>query len=218
MRIYGKTEQMEIMLDTDDSKIQITQRWKCNFTTAENHHGQWDDDEKREYRRRVRDILDNIWGRTAYAIVMPNPDSKFSSVFERQKFTFKPKIEFTNYGHDWEVEVLKFDSFKRDSWVNWAERKIQLTNFGVVKDRYGVLASFTDPKADRWAVAHEYGHTIGNVDAFGTGDEYRPQSPAYRDYVSVMNLGSQVRTRHFQHIRGILHEMCPGVKFDILLH
>ena len=62
---------------------------------------------------------------------------------------------------------------------------------------------------------HEFGHAIGNTVVLNRGDEYKPSRVGFADKDSVMNLGMQVRKRHFTTIIDALNKMVPGVTFRV---
>jgi hypothetical protein len=81
----------------------------------------------------------------------------------------------------------------------------------------------------QFPVAHEFGHTIGNVPLLypgSHGDEYyskpilKPYSADisqtianYNDYQSIMNIGSSIRERHFDYLLRELNTIIPDTIF-----
>jgi hypothetical protein len=63
--------------------------------------------------------------------------------------------------------------------------------------------------------AHEFGHVAGNTGVLNRGDEYNRTSPHIRDAASIVNIGSQLRDRHFQTILDELNVMIPGCTFSV---
>ncbi len=57
------------------------------------------------------------------------------------------------------------------------------------------------------ASPHEFGHTMM------AEDEYTVSSPSRRDLESIMNIGTQVRPRHYAFITQQLNLMMPGCRF-----
>jgi hypothetical protein len=62
-------------------------------------------------------------------------------------------------------------------------------------------------QADFLTPTHEFGHTFGN------GDEYKG-GKYVKDTDSIMNIGREVRARHFKWIEDQLNHMIPGCKFS----
>ena len=65
------------------------------------------------------------------------------------------------------------------------------------------------------AVPHEFGHAIGNTVVLGRGDEYQTTSPHLADSESIMNVGREMRARHFRTIIDQLDLMVPGVTWSV---
>ena len=61
---------------------------------------------------------------------------------------------------------------------------------------------------------HEFGHAIGNVRKRKRGDEYPSDSSHHADKNSIMNLGMQVRDRHFRTLEEKFDKVIRGVKFE----
>jgi hypothetical protein len=55
--------------------------------------------------------------------------------------------------------------------------------------------------------AHEFGHTLK------ADDEYYPGDRRRADLTSIMNIGTEVRQRHYAFIVGQLNHMAPGCVF-----
>jgi hypothetical protein len=49
------------------------------------------------------------------------------------------------------------------------------------------------------------------------GDEYRPTLPHHADKASVINVGRELRTRHFRTMLEEMNQMIPGVRFSATL-
>jgi hypothetical protein len=63
---------------------------------------------------------------------------------------------------------------------------------------------------DRFRVApHEFAHTIGYY-----SDEYKPTSPFFMDYHSLLNIGREMRPRHLALIVATLESLVPACRFN----
>lgn len=214
MRLHGKTDRMEVVLDLVAGTVLVTQRWKCNFLTLGRHQGRWTEGEKITFRRRVCRVIDEVWGNKAYVYILPKEDNNFNRLYNGKTFVIKVKIEFVDYLEDWNVMIYKArpgELSDWDAWVHWASREIHMTSHAVTEFQHNELAGSQASGSRYWVVAHEFGHAIGNVGKFG--DEYEPGNPHHYDTLSIMNLGSEVRQRHYKTICDILRHVCPGTDF-----
>jgi hypothetical protein len=68
-------------------------------------------------------------------------------------------------------------------------------------------------------IAHEFGHTLGNVVSIKNmhGDEYKPKSSYYSDVSSLMNLGMELKARHFDYIVKEINTIMPNTHFILSL-
>ncbi len=117
-------------------------------------------------------------------------------------------------GEHWNVNVKKISptAFERSNIV-WNARKINLdtNDFKARNNCLGVLRVCHT----QIPVAHEFGHAVGNTAVLNRGDEYRSSSPHVNDHASIMNAGSQLRSRHFQTILDELNVMIPDAIFTV---
>lgn len=214
MRLRGKTDRMEVVLDTDTGTVMVTQRWKCNFLTLGRHQGRWTEREKIAFRRRICRVIDEVWGSKAYVYLLPGEDNKFNQLYNGKTFVIKVKIEFVDYLEDWNTKIYKArpgDESDWDAWVHWGSREIHMTSHAVTEFQHDPLVGSQAPGSRFWIAAHEFGHALGYVGKFA--DEYEPGNPQRYDTLSVMNLGSEVRQRHYRTICDVLRSMCPGSNF-----
>lgn len=117
-------------------------------------------------------------------------------------------------GHHWHVNVRKIalDAFKVSS-VNWTTRNVNLDTNDFQKR---VFTHATPPRRTKQvAVAHEFGHTVGNTAVLGRGDEYKLGHVHHSDQASIMHSGSQLRARHFRTILDEMNQMIPGCTFTV---
>jgi hypothetical protein len=101
--------------------------------------------------------------------------------------------------------------------VFWTSRRITLNTGDLVPYR----ACTAQPAATRVcrdnfdAVPHEFGHAIGNTAVLARGDEYQTTSPHLADTTSIMNIGREMRARHFRTIIEQMDLMVPGVTWSV---
>lgn len=214
MRLCGTTDRMEVVLDLDAGTVLVTQRWKCNFLTFGRHQGRWTETEKINFRRKICRVIDEVWGNKAYVHIIPKEDNNFNRTYNGKTFVIKVKIEFVDYLENWNVKIYKARPNERSDWdafVHWESREIHMTSHAVTEFQYPELTGSQDPGSRYWAIAHEFGHAIGNIGKFA--DEYIPGNPHCRDTLSIMNIGSEVRQRHYRAICKVLRHLCPGTDF-----
>lgn len=222
MRIFGSTDQMEVILDTEKVNISISQRWKCDFLTMGRHEGRWTEGEKITFRNKAVDLINEMWGNKAYAQTTLGCNSRFAQAHNGKRFIINPLIDFVEDNQHWTLKIYKarpkhYFVDETTAWVDWNSKEIHITSGAVNQFQYHDLADRSDAGAQYHVVAHEFGHTLGNIAQFNTGDEYRTHHPLKHDKASIMNHGSEVRERHFRYIRHILMNMCPDTDFTVRL-
>lgn len=97
------------------------------------------------------------------------------------------------------------------SRVNWDRREIWLDTNDLTIRAFanGGIATRRVP------VAHEFGHSFGNVPQRGHGDEYRDDSVYQRDVESIINVGNTLRARQFDHLISELNQMVRHTRFIV---
>lgn len=218
MRVVGQTERVEIILDTDEQVIWVTQKWKCNLLVWDRKLGKWTDTEKSRYKRQLKSIIQNLWSDKAYAIINSQNGIMFNEQYGKTAFRIKIDIEFTDTGYHWEVNICKPNSFDDPyDFVHWDNRQVFLNNFSIRKVQYLSMNDSNTPGSYFWSSAHEFGHMIGNTkycNGGGTGDEYPTLHLLHKDVNSIMNNGSEIRHRHFIHVRNLLQKNVFGKPFQ----
>lgn len=246
MRQIGETRWMDVILDTDSMEITVVQRWKYHFESVTGYD--WTEKFKGVIKTGVKDLIYTCWNQKAYAIVNTNKGNSFNQLYGKKTFTINFKIESVTCGEHWNVIIVKNhpDSQVNSTGVEWEARRIYLNDFDFCPSR-GYAAYVKNQQVytktrDQCAVAHEFGHAIGNNGTeYYTGDEYvdvskehaiinsdgfahypiehvkYPNRELYGDIDSMMNVGNEVRHRHFAFIRDMLQEMLPGSYFSIRL-
>lgn len=215
MRLHERTERMEVILDTDTNTVTVVQRWKCRFLTFGRHQGRWTEGEKVTFQRRICRIIDGVWGNRAFVRIIGGADNEFNERYGNKEFAVKVKIEFVDSFENWKVNIYKArpgDLSDWDAFVNWESREISLTSHAVTLTQHRCLHGIEDERAGYWIAAHEFGHTLGYHGDFS--DEYEPGNPYQGDVFSVMNLGNEIRQRHFRTVCNLLNRMCPGTSFS----
>lgn len=223
MIIRNVTERMEVALDTEEKVVWVIQRWRCRFV-SERYNDKWKEDEMRRFRQLTRTYIEAIWSKAAHMVIDSTSGTAFNQTYGGTEFLVKAKLEFVECGEHWSAVIYKNRTPSNAGFMCWATREIYLTksawvNPTGVRDRNGV------PAACQIIVAHEFGHMFGNTSFASedgarnqyTGDEYEQDSPFYYDKCSIMNIGSELRTRHFAYLRDLLQSMVPGTQFSVKL-
>ncbi len=223
MIIRTTTERMDVELDTEEKVIWVIQRWKCRFV-SERYRDKWKEQEKKNFRINTRDFIEAIWGKAAHFTVESCSGNKFNVMYGGTAFLVKVRLEFVEAGEHWTAVIYKQYNPIQYGFVSWFHREIYLTEKPWTNP-LGVRNPDGSEAAMQIIVAHEFGHTIGNsgdhVMGSGknqyTGDEYKPDSVFYKDKCSIMNEGSELRSRHFIYLRDLLHSMVPGTQFSLTM-
>lgn len=221
MIIRKATERMEVALDTNEKVVWVIQRWKCRFV-SERYGDKWKEHEMSFFKREARSFVENTWSSAAYIDIASTSGTTFNNTYGATSFLVKVKLEFVECGEHWNVVIYKNRTSEDFGFIHWYSREVYLTksawvNPGTARANVGALQVI---------VAHEFGHTLGNCPSEAgngarnqyTGDEYERDSPFYYDKSSIMNLGSELRTRHFAYLRDMLQSMVPGTQFFVRLN
>lgn len=223
MIIRNATERMEVALDTEEKVVWVIQRWRCRFV-SERYSDKWKEQEVRRFKQLTRDLIEGIWSKAAHIAIDSTTGTAFNERYGGTQFLVKVKIEFVEFGEHWSAVIYKNRSSYDHGFVHWGSREIYLTKSAWVNPT-GVRGRDGEFAACQIIVAHEFGHTFGNCPSISgngernqyTGDEYEKDSPFYYDKCSIMNIGSELRTRHFAYLRDLLQSMVPGSRFSVRL-
>ncbi|MBC8871464.1 MAG: hypothetical protein H8E44_18735 [Planctomycetes bacterium] len=105
------------------------------------------------------------------------------------------------------------------SSVDWRARRIRLDTGDFRTRSACTTATPTTPQVCRpgfRTVPHEVGHSFGNTSVLSRGDEYVASSAHLADSASIMNIGTELRQRHFRTILGEMNRMISGVTWRVL--
>jgi len=121
----------------------------------------------------------------------------------------------TKHPH-WTVKVHTMpagQSFR--SHVDVAPRTIHLDSQSVLPSQVCNNATPQVCRPGFITPSHEFGHTIGNIVELNKGDEYVRTSRFLGDTDSIMNIGREVRARHFWWIVQELNRLVPATRFAL---
>ena len=135
-------------------------------------------------------------------------NNSFAQTFAAKGLDVDFDIVLTNSHPHWRVTLQKVSATTASrAFVDWDARTIQFFSQDnspktVTQDGRGAQTAsgfVTTP--------HEFGHTLL------ADDEYTVGAPSRADLQSIMNIGGQVRPRHFKFITHQLNMMQPGCVF-----
>ncbi len=199
--VVKDTKWCVIDIDTIKGFIFFQQRWAYHWTVKASIPplSAWTYKEKKAFHDKIDNLLWRIWSYRVHMKV--NGISDFAKRFQGKKILINLDVKWVTKDEHWNVEVQKIPAgqFKTSS-VDWTTRQIKL-------DSNDTIPRIGESMKGQVPVAHEFGHAIGNTTILGRGDEYKSTSPHVKDFDSIMNVGNQLRDRHFRTIRDELNKM-----------
>jgi len=204
-----ETDRMTIDVNTDANIVWVRQRWHYSWLTAPKLDD-WTLGERRAYHKRFEAAVLRGWNNRATLRVMGS--SPFAKSMARASLSVRLDLQWVLSNPHWMVTVKKIPAEQFDvSKVNWGQRRIWLDTNDLTWRKFGIGKDGTR----QLPVQHEFAHAFGNVPERGHGDEYRDGSPYQDDNRSIVNVGDQLRTRHFDHLLSELNQMVPDTRFIV---
>ena len=195
----------------DDKAILLQQKWFYTWVSVAGVGG-WTENEKRAFHSRAEKYILASWSNRARMEVTGTSD--FAKKHAGKQMPFLLDVRWVLANAHWSVTVTKIPktAFLTSSIV-WDSRLINLDT----NDFSTRVNCDPAPPAcfKQTPVAHEFGHALGNTVIKGRGDEYHDSSPHRGDNSSIMNIGNQLRVRHFQTIIEELNLMIPNANFSV---
>jgi hypothetical protein len=207
--ITKRTPHFDININTRNKSVLVIQRWKYNWLA--NGFSEWTYEEKKKMHEAFEKEMARVWNYRA------NLKATGRSAFAKKHATSSFRLTFdiqwvTSTGH-WAVEVKKMapKDYSRRPNVTWGQRKVLLYTV----DIDSMLKQIDPYKLTQKNIAHEFGHTLGNFTSIPKmhGDEYRPKSSFFEDKASLMNVGMELRARHFDYVIREINTMIPDTNF-----
>lgn len=146
--LYKKTLFFDLEIIESTSQILITQRWKLveastlSLSVIE------------RFKQKTKNIIETLWNYKFWVKV--KGESAFAKKHEKTTFEVRFQIEWVSSNAHWQVTLSPQSS---TSSVNWVRRIISLDIFDIEPQRKRNAPS----SLKQYTVAHEFGHTIGNV-------------------------------------------------------
>jgi hypothetical protein len=197
-----------IDIDTTLGRIFFQQSWKYDWSVRP-PMADWTLAEKRTFHNSVDRQIWASWSNRVRLGV--SGASAIARRFAPTGVTINLDVRWVLRDGHWDVTVWKMRPGEFEhSTVDFAARKIVLNTNTATSTRNACNAA--SPAVCRpgfRSSTHEFGHTIDN------SDEYTATSPHLADNQSIMNIGQQLRDRHFNTIVRELNTMIPGVTFSV---
>lgn len=220
--LYKSTPYFDIQIIESNFEIIVTQRWRII------NNPRMPLEKIEHFKRMAKLIIDALWNSKFWVRVKGT--SRFAIKNKRIVFSIRFQLEWVYRGEHWRVDL---SPTSRVSRVDWYNRRIKLD----LEDTQLQKKLGSDGKILQYPIAHEFGHTIGNIRGFVSlayipskpyqlfhrvrhDDEYKKggDSPSIkyenrlrRQYVldknSIMNIGNQIRDRHIDFILLELNSM-----------
>ncbi len=198
----------ELDIDTTSGQIFFQQNWLYSWRLWAGVTTAWTLAEKRSFHRAVDRSIWRRWSNLIHFKVTGTFD--FAKRFQNRKLPINLDVRWVlSAPKHWEVIAFKMppgsSRTTHVSNVSFATRVVELDTAdiptGTAANAAGATTSmFHSPP-------HEFGHMIGADDEYGTGATHLADSH------SIMNIGTQWRTRHVASILQELNTMIAGTVF-----
>lgn len=193
-----------------EHRVFFQQRWLYDWQVATGQSA-WTLAEKRALHAQVDRLIWKTWS-------------------NRVKLAAAGKSEYETGGH-WPINLDVRWVTKEPHWtvtmtkvaagtagvgeVFWTTKRISL-NTGDMQTGRACTAAATPVCRDNFeTVPHEFGHAFGNTHVLNRGDEYKTSSTHLADTTSIMNIGNQLRERHFTTLLEEMNKMVTGVTWSV---
>lgn len=196
-----------------ESRVFFQQRWKYTWQVTPPLLD-WSVDEKRKFHTEVDRQIWASWSNRVQLSVTGTSD--FAKRFATTKLPMNLDVRWVLQGEHWDVTAVKVDeSNMPHNFVEWAARKIRLHTSKL--KAYNACTNGTPQVCSSGfkSVPHEAGHAFGNSSTLGRGDEYASTSPHLADTDSILNIGTDLRKRHFRTILEEMNKMIPNTTFAV---
>ena len=203
-----------IDIDTAAGKVVVLERWQYNWLVEGRSTQRWTLAEKRQFHAKAEREIWNAWSNRAFLRV--SGTSEFAKRFFGRPTPVFMDIRWVLSKPHWTVNVMKVaKGAVWNSGTSWWGRTLNLDSNDVKPRTRCVGPTKQEVCTDQIPVAHEFGHSIANVDAYDRGDEYERGSRHESDTRSIMNRGIELRSRHFDGLLSELSVMIPDTSFAV---
>jgi hypothetical protein len=201
-------------IDTGAGRIVLQERWQYNWLVASGSMKRWTHAEKHDFHARADREIWSAWSNRAFLQVAGTSD--FAKRFSGRMIPVFVDVRWVLGKPHWTVNVTKIakGTFSR-SRVSWWDRIIHIDTNDLTTRTRCIGPSKQMICGSQVPIAHEFGHTVGNTSDFARGDEYEASSEHSLDVQSILNRGSELRTRHFDALLTELNDMIEGTTFTV---
>ncbi|MBB94777.1 MAG: hypothetical protein CML68_09265 [Rhodobacteraceae bacterium] len=204
---------MSIDVNGDKALIFVQQKWEYTFVEQAGV-SKWTSKEKTDFHTAADK---SIWARWSGKFKLTcTGKSDFARAFKDTVFNVSFDIKNVKSGGHWKVTVTKVPKGSKSptSSVNWGNQTIKLDSEDTkLKD----LLKTGKDKDKQSPFAHEFGHAVGNSKhgPAAHGDEYKAGAANFADKKSMMNIGTELRKRHADHLIGELNKMIKDTTWTV---
>lgn len=193
-----------------ENRVFFQQRWQYQWLTDAGQPA-WTPRERREFHAKVdRDIWRSWSNRVSLRATGRH------AIANGRTWPINLDVRWVTAGGQWNVAVTKLAPGRNPrSEVMWTTRQISLYSGDLIPYRACTDAVPAVCRDDFRTIPHEAGHAFGNTAVLSRGDEYAVTSPHLPDTTSIMNIGKELRQRHFQTILDEMNRMIPGVTWSV---
>jgi hypothetical protein len=220
--VVRKLNWCEIDLDTNTGAVFIQLRWQYVWA-VQGALPAWTLQQKRHFHNSADRAIWASWSNRVTLSVAGT--SSFARAFATRPVTVELDVRWVTNNPHWTVTVTKIPAnATATSSVQWTAHTITLDSNDIVPRERCVPAAGppatpggSGPMAcfKQIPVAHEFGHAAGNTGVLNRGDEYNAGHANEADATSMLNIGNELRNRHFTTILEELNRMVPNTTFSV---
>lgn len=201
-----------IDIDTKVGKIVVVERWRYDWINSPPYR-RWTPAEMQAFHQQVQREIWAAWSNRAFLVAAGT--SAFAKSHSGRSIPVFMDVRRVLAKHHWDVSVNRVpDGVVARSRTSWWGRRIILDTHDVLP-RVRCELPPVQICTTQIPVAHEFGHTIGNTEAFARGDEYEAKSQHRNDVGSMMNWGMELRKRHFDQLLMELNGAIEDTTFTV---
>jgi hypothetical protein len=201
-----------IDIDTQQARVFLQMRWQYTWLVRP-PLAPWTRREQQQFHGQVDRAIWATWSNRVS--LNASGTAAFARRVQGQGVSINLDVRWVLADPHWQVTVTKIPAgdFATSSVV-WNSRTISLDS----NDAAPVTRCSAGPVPicnRQIPVTHEFGHAAGNTIVLGRGDEYVAGSAHLADRSSLMNVGNELRDRHFRTILEELNQMIPNCTFTV---
>jgi hypothetical protein len=196
-----------------EARVFVEQRWLYSWQ-VQTPMAPWSLSEKRAFHKEVNKQIWASWSDRVKLSVAGT--SEFAKKFATTRLPINLDIRWVLSDGQWTTTAWKMrDDNIEISSIDWGTRSVTLYANDMAPRSACTSAVPQVCTTGFRTMPHEFGHAIGNTAVLGRGDEYNAGSANLADTTSIMNIGTQLRTRHFRTLLEAMNTMIPGTTFAV---